>query len=97
MVILFYARQTNTCLKPATKSLEIPEDTSNENLFKNTTTGCILQNNCSYLAKLIGKQLCKSLFFNKNARLRPATLLKRDSDKGVFLRILQNFKEHIFR
>ena len=42
MVILFYARQTNTCLKPSTKSLEITEDISNEKLFKNTTTGCVL-------------------------------------------------------
>ena len=34
MVILFYARQTNTCLKPATKSLEITEDISNQNFIQ---------------------------------------------------------------
>ena len=28
-------------------------------------------------AKFIGKQLCQSLFFNKVASLRPATLLKK--------------------
>ena len=37
------------------------------------------------LAKLTRKHLCQSLFFNKIARLRPATLLKRDSGTGVFL------------
>ena len=32
-----------------------------------------------------GKQLCWSVFFNKVAGLRPATLLKRDSYTAVFL------------
>ena len=36
-------------------------------------------------AKFTGKHLCQSLFFNKVAGLRPATLLKRDSGTGVFL------------
>ena len=36
--------------------------------------------------------MCWSLFFNKNAGLRPATLLRRNSSTGVFLWILQNFK-----
>ena len=49
---------------------------------------------CSYLAKFIGKYLCQRLFFNKVASLRPATLLKRDSGKGFFLRIL---RKHLFR
>ena len=35
--------------------------------------------------KFTGKHLCKSLLFNKVAGLRPTTLLKRDSDTGVFL------------
>ena len=35
--------------------------------------------------KVLGKNLCHCLFFNKVARLRPATLLKKDSDTGVFL------------
>ena len=37
--------------------------------------------------------------FNKAAGLktwRPATLLKRDSNTGVFLWILRNFEEHLF-
>ena len=36
-------------------------------------------------AKSTGKQLCRSLVFNKITGLRPATLLKRDSGTGVFL------------
>ena len=36
-------------------------------------------------AKFTGKHLCQSLFFNKVAGIRPATLLKRESDTGVFL------------
>ena len=43
------------------------------------------------LAKVTGKHLCQSLFFNKVAGLRPAALSKRDSGTGVFLWILQNF------
>ena len=35
-------------------------------------------------------------FFNKVAGLRPATLLKRDSNAGVFLWILRNFKNIYF-
>ena len=34
---------------------------------------------------ITGKHLCWSLFFNKVAGLRPSTLLKRDSNAGVFL------------
>ena len=36
-------------------------------------------------AKFTGKHLCRGLLFNKNVDLRPATLLKIDSDTGVFL------------
>ena len=35
--------------------------------------------------KRTGKCLCQSLFFNKVAGLRPATLLKRDFGTDVFL------------
>ena len=42
-------------------------------------------------AKFTGKHLCQSLFFNIVASLRPATLLKRDSGKGVFLRNFVKF------
>ena len=38
-----------------------------------------------------GKQLCKSLFFNKVVGLRPATLLKKDSGAGIFLWVFWNF------
>ena len=47
-------------------------------------------------AKFPGKHLCQSLFFNKVAGLRPATLLKRDSGTGVFLSTLRNFHDHLF-
>ena len=40
---------------------------------------------------LTGKYLCWSLFLIKLQAFRLATLLKRDSDTGVFLWILQNF------
>ena len=35
--------------------------------------------------KFTGKHLCQSLFFNKVAGLRPATLFKKDPGTGVFL------------
>ena len=35
--------------------------------------------------KFTGKHLCQSLFFNKDEGLRPTTLLKKTSVKGVFL------------
>ena len=43
-------------------------------------------------AILTPKHLCWSLFLIKLHAFRPATLLKRDSNKDVFLWILQNFK-----
>ena len=47
-------------------------------------------------AKFTGKHLCRNLFFNKVAGLRPATSLKQVSGAGVFLWILRHFWEHIF-
>ena len=44
-----------------------------------------------------GKHLCWSYFLIKLQAWRFAILLKRDSNTGVFLGILQNFKEHLFR
>ena len=38
-----------------------------------------------YFAKFTRKHLCWSLFFNKVAGQRPATLLKIDFDKGASL------------
>ena len=45
-------------------------------------------------AKLAGKHLCQSLFFNKAAGLQ--LYWKRDSGTGVFLWILWNFLVHFF-
>ena len=43
-----------------------------------------------------GKRLCWSLFLIKLQDSSPAFLLKRDSNTGLFLWILRNFKEHLF-
>ena len=64
--------------------------------FRSSTRRCsigkdVLKN----FAKFTRKHLCRSLFFNKVAGLRPATLLKRDSGTVVFLWILRNFQEHL--
>ena len=40
------------------------------------------------------KHLCRSLFLT--ASFRSATLLKRGSSTGVFLRTLQDFSKHLF-
>ena len=37
----------------------------------------LCKNSCSYFAKFKGKHLCQSLFLNKVASFRPATLLKK--------------------
>ena len=47
-------------------------------------------------ANFIRKQQCWSLFLIKLQAWRPATLLKRDSNTGVFLWNLWNFLEHLF-
>ena len=39
---------------------------------------------------------CTRVFFNNGVGLMPATLLKKDSDTGAFLQILQNFFQLIF-
>ena len=53
-------------------------------------------------AKFTGKHLCRNLFFNKVADLRPAILLKQDAGAGVscdFCEIFKNtfFVEHLRR
>ena len=45
---------------------------------------------------ITGKYLCWSLFLIKFQVLTPATLLKRDFNKKVFLRNLQSFKNIVF-
>ena len=42
-------------------------------------------------SKIYKKAPVSGSFFNKVAGLRPASLLKRNSDTGAFLWILQNF------
>ena len=84
MVILYLSQQTKTCSKSATKTLEITEDHSNENLFKKQRL-VVFYKKCSYLARFIRKHLCQRGFFNKVASLRPATLFKRDFGQGDFL------------
>ena len=60
--------------------------TANEDVLKKT----ILKN----FSISTRKHLYQSLVFIKLQTFRPATLLKRDSNKGVFL--LQNFQEYPF-
>ena len=52
----------------------------------------VLQN----FANLTGKHICWSIILIKLQTLSPATLLKRDSNIGVFLSNLQNLPEHLF-
>ena len=74
------------------KVLEITEDNSNENIFKKQPPDVLYKKSVhKYLAKFIGKDLCQCFFFNKVANVSPATLLKRESYKVIFLWILQNF------
>ena len=47
-------------------------------------------------AILTGKHLCWSLILIKFQTWRPASLLKKDFNIGVFLWILQNFQEQLF-
>ena len=58
-------------------------------IFNNLATG--LQ-----LAKHEILQIFIIVYLFYNASRRPATLLKRDSNTGVFLWILRNFQEHLF-
>ena len=44
----------------------------------------------------VKKVLLKFRKINKVAGLGPGTLLKRDSDTGVFHGILRNFQKHLF-
>ena len=47
-------------------------------------------------AKVAGKHLCQSLFFNKVAGLRPATLLKKDSGTDVSCEFCEISKNTFF-
>ena len=79
------------------KPQEFASHLSQPRLLPEVATGVSYKKDVlKYFAKLIGKHLCQSLFFNNVAGLRPATLLNRDSGTGVFLWILRNFYEHLF-
>ena len=57
----------------------------------------ILQNRCSYKFRNFSrKYLCWSFFLIKLQVWRPAALLRRDSNAGVFLWNLPKFQEHFF-
>ena len=73
------------------KSFHTRSLSNRSNCLKVFCTKSVLKN----FAKFTGKQSCKDLFFNKVAGL-PATLLKRDSCTGVFLKTLRNFSKHLF-
>ena len=45
--------------------------------------GVLLKGVVKNFAKFTGKQLCRSLFFNEVAGLKPATLLEKDTGTGV--------------
>ena len=48
-------------------------------------------------AKFTGKHLCQSLLFNKDTGLRPATLLKRETQAQVFsCEFCEIFKNNFF-
>ena len=69
------------------------------NIFiQNQSPGCSVKKGVlKNFTKFTGKHLCQSLFFNKVAGLRPATLLKRDSGADVFsCEFWEIFKNTIF-
>ena len=51
----------------------------------------------NFFANLTGKHLCWSLSLTKLQAFRTATLLKRESNRGIFLSNLQNVFEHLFK
>ena len=70
---------------------------SKSNIFRSSQRRCsvkkgVLRN----FTKFIGKHLCRSLFFDKVAGLRPATLLKKRLWQSCFPVNLRNFSEHLF-
>ena len=48
-----------------------------------------------FCSKFLGKYMRGNFLFNIVAGCSPATLLKRDSETGVFPRVSRNFQEHI--
>ena len=80
-------------MENATKFSRLESISSIEDNYLEAVTGhrlfSIKKATLKKLAVFTGKQLCWSLFLIKF--FRPATLLKRDSNTGVFLCILQIF------
>ena len=54
--------------------------------------GVLLKGVVKNFAKFTGKQLCRSLFFNEVAGLKPATLLEKDTGTGVSCEFCEVFK-----
>ena len=66
-------------------------------VFKSSHQRCYIKRGVlKNFAIFTGKYLCCSLFLIKLQARRLATLLKRDSNTDVFLRILRTFKVHLF-
>ena len=65
-----------------------------QGIFQNTqaATRGVLKN----FTKFTGKHLCQSLFFNKFAGLRPATLLKKAPTQVFFCELYEIFKNTFF-
>ena len=65
-------------------------------LCRSSLPEVLCKKNCSFkFRKIHRKTHVSESLFNKFADLRPATLLKKDSGTGVFLRILRNFLKHL--
>ena len=62
MVILYLPQQTNTCSKTATKTLEITDDNSNENLFKKQPPDAFYKKDVLILQNSQQKPVPESLF-----------------------------------
>ena len=68
-----------------------------DNVFRSSHWRCLVKKGVfKNFAKSTRKYLCWSLFLIKQSAWRPATLLKRDSNKGVFMCVLRDFWEHHF-
>ena len=70
--------------------------TKRSQLQKQWPGGVLLKVVLKNFAKFIGKHLCHSLFFNKVAGLRPATLIKKILWHRCFPINFAKFLEHLF-
>ena len=65
-------------------------------LYRSSRSQMFFKTGLKNFANFTGKHLYWSLFLIKLEALRPSTLLKRDSNTGVFLFNLRNFLKHLF-